>query len=62
MGTVIITYEAKCKHCLFMEYRKLPKMNGEWSKRKTAFCENKESDRNGHPLTLMSKACDKIKL
>jgi hypothetical protein len=62
MSTVIITYEAKCKHCLHFKYRKLPNKNGEWSKRMYAFCENPESERYGHPLTLKSKACNKIEL
>jgi hypothetical protein len=62
MSVLIITYDAKCKHCLFMEYRKLPKVNGTMSKRSYAFCENKNSERHGHPLTLKSKACDKIEL
>lgn len=62
MSTTIIYYEAKCKHCKFMKYRKLPKVNGELSKRMYAFCENSKSDRNGHPLTLKSKACEKLEL
>lgn len=60
MSTIIITYEAKCKHCLFFKYRHLPKMNGEISKKMYAFCENPKSNRYGHPLTLKTKACDKI--
>ena len=62
MSVVIITYEAKYKHCLHFKYRKLPKMNGQMSKRMYAFCENPKSERHGHPLTLKSKACEKIEL
>ena len=62
MTTVIITYDAKCKHCLHMQYRRLPNKNGEWSKKMYAFCENSKSERHGHPLTLKSKACDKIEI
>lgn len=60
MSTIIITYEAKCKHCLFFKYKKLPKMNGEISKKMYAFCENPENNRYGHLLTLKTKACNKI--
>lgn len=62
MITIIMEYQAKCKHCLYFEYRKLPKKDGTWSKKNYAFCENTESDRLGHPLTLKSLACNKIKL
>ena len=62
MSTIIITYEAKCKHCLFFKYRKLPKVNGEMSKKMYAFCENLKSERYGHPLTLKTKARKNIEL
>lgn len=62
MSTTIIYYDAKCKHCKFFQYRKLPKINGEMSKRMYAFCENPKSEREGHPLTLKSKACNKLEL
>lgn len=62
MTTIEITYEAKCKHCLFFGYRRLPNKNGEMSKKMYAFCENKKADRYGNPLTIKSKACNKIEL
>ncbi len=62
MSQVIITYKAKCKHCLYFKYRKLPNKNGELSKRLYAFCENTKSDRYEHSLTLKSKACNKLEL
>ena len=62
MSVVIKTYEAKCKHCVHFKYRKLPNVNGEMSKRMYTFCENAKSERNGHPLTLKSKACKKFEL
>ena len=43
-----------------MKYRKLPKKDGTLSKKMYAFCENIK--REGHPLTLKSKACNKIEL
>jgi hypothetical protein len=62
MSIVTLIYEAKCKHCTYFKYRKLPNKNGEWSKRMYAFCENPKSERHGHPLTLKSKACTKLEL
>ena len=59
---VIIISDAKCKHCIYMKYRKLPKKNGELSKKSYAFCENSLSDRYGHPITLKTLACNKLKL
>ena len=62
MSATIIYYDTKCKHCIHFEYRYLPKVNGEMSKRMYAFCENPKSERHGHPLTLKSKACEKLEL
>ena len=62
MSIVIIEYDAKCKHCLHLKYKKSPNKNGEMSKKSYAFCENVKSDRYGHPLTLKSKACEKLEL
>ena len=62
MTTVIITHDAKCKHCKYFQYKTLTKLNGQWSKRKFAFCENSKSEREGQPLTLKSTACNQIEL
>lgn len=62
MAIIEITYDAKCKHCRFFKYRRLPNKNGEMSKRMYAYCENPKSEREEHPLTLKTLACDKIEL
>lgn len=62
MSIVTLIYEAKCKHCIHFKYRKLPNKNGEMSKRRYAFCENKNSERHEHSLTLKSIACNKLEL
>ena len=62
MSIVTIIYKAKCKHCLYFKYGKLPNKNGELSKRLYAFCKNKKSDKYEHSLTLKSKACNKLEL
>jgi hypothetical protein len=62
MSVVIITYDAKCKHCQHFEYKNIPKKDGTRSKINRAFCKNKKSLRFDEQLTLKTKACDKIKL
>ena len=62
MSTVIITYDAKCKHCLFFEYTRMTKKDGNPSKKWLAFCINEKSEHFNEQLTLKSKACNKIEL
>ncbi len=62
MSTLIITYEAKCKHCLFFKYIRMTKKDGNPSKRYTAFCTNEKSEIYNESLTKKSKACNKLKL
>jgi hypothetical protein len=62
MSMVIITYEAKCKHCLFFEYENIPKKNGSKSKINRAFCKNTKSNMYNQQLILKSKACEKLEL
>lgn len=62
MSTVIITYEAKCKHCIYFSTNSISKRDGSISKIKKHICTNNKSDFYNEPLTLKSKACNKIKL
>ena len=62
MSIVTIIYEAKCKHCLYFQYSQTLRKNGEKSKKWTAFCKNKKSDRYEHSLTLKSKTCKNLEL
>ena len=62
MSTIIITYEAKCKHCLHFEYVRITKKDGNPSKRMQAYCSNKDSEYYHQHLTLKSKACEKLEL
>jgi hypothetical protein len=62
MSTIIITYDAKCKHCLFFKYKNLLNKSGEKSKVKRAFCTNQDSEMFENQLTLKSEACNKLKL
>jgi hypothetical protein len=62
MATVIITYEAKCKHCIFFRYKSILKKNGEKSKKMQAYCDNKKAKYFNENLTLKSKACNDIEL
>lgn len=62
MSVVIITYEAKCKHCIFFNYTNLNKKDGTKSKINRAFCTNPKSEMFKNKLTLKTKACNKIEL
>ena len=63
MSTVIITYDAKCKHCKWFKYFKTINKNGKISKKSTAFCTNTNSIRyNNETLTLKTLVCNKIEL
>lgn len=62
MAVIEIIYDAKCKHCIFMNYEFVNKKDGTRSKRMKAFCNNKKSNRFRSELTLKSKACDNIEL
>jgi hypothetical protein len=58
----IITYDAKCKHCLFFKYNHLTKNDGSKSKLMRAFCKNEKSAKFNEQLTLKTIACNKIEL
>lgn len=62
MSTVIITYEAKCKHCKHFKYGTITKEDGTPSKKKVASCNNTLSNYYNTTLTQKSKACDKLEL
>lgn len=62
MSVVIITYEAKCKHCRFFNYTNLNNKDGSKSKVRRAFCTNPNSEMFGQQLTLKTKACSKLEL
>ena len=62
MSVLVITYEAKCKHCLHFKYCRLTKKDGNPSKKMQAYCNNPKSEEYQHHLTLKSKACEKIEL
>lgn len=62
MAQVIITYDAKCKHCRFFNYTNLQKKDGKKSKVRRAFCTNPQSDMFTKQLTLKSKACNNLEL
>ncbi len=62
MSTVIIMYEAKCKHCIHMKYKPLIKNDGTKSKVMRAYCDNPFSKLYKKQLTLKSKACDFLQL
>ena len=62
MGQVIMIYDAKCKHCLHMKYRRLTKTDGSESKVMRGYCDNQNSPLYKQDLTLKSKACDKLEL
>lgn len=57
MSTVIIFYDAKCKHCRNFGYKPITKKDGTKSKKKQAYCKLFNDNK-----TLKSKACDKINL
>lgn len=62
MSTIIMIYEAKCKHCLFFKYIRMTKKNGNPSKKWLAFCMNQNSEMYNEQLTLKTKACNKLEL
>jgi hypothetical protein len=62
MSTVIITYDAKCKHCKYFKYQNLLKKDFTKSKVRRAFCVNHNSPTFGDQLTLKSKSCNKFEL
>jgi predicted DCC family thiol-disulfide oxidoreductase YuxK len=62
MSSIIIYYDAKCKHCKHFSHRHLLRKDGSKSKRTVAFCNNDRSFLHNENLTLKTKACDKIEL
>lgn len=62
MSTVIMYYDAKCKHCIHFKYKKKLNKNGEKSKISRAYCGNDKSIYFNTSLTLQSKGCDKLEL
>ena len=62
MITIIMTYDAKCKHCRFFNYSNIEKKDGTKSKIRRAFCTNPKSELFTQQLTLKSKACNKLEL
>lgn len=62
MSTVVITYDAKCKDCIFIKEGYLINKNGEISKRKSHSCSNKKTKSYNTIISKRDKACDEFKL